>query len=117
MLTLYKHFKVVKEVNRYWKNSGVLNGLLKLTAYDMNQKYVALQLLEKTRWQGKLYTTQSNTANIKLMQRAILNKQACLGKKLDANAREKYRKIRVVILNKQYWKKTRQLKDLLRPFL
>ena len=36
---------------------------------------------------------------------------------LDTSVREKYRKIRVVILNKQYQKKTRQLEDLLIPFL
>jgi hypothetical protein len=39
---LYKYFKVVEEVNWYWKNLGVLNGLLKLTAHDINRKYVAL---------------------------------------------------------------------------
>jgi len=70
---LYQHFEAVKDVNRYWKNSAVLNGLLKATAKEINQKFVALQLPGKTRWQGKLYTVRSNISNIKAMQRAILD--------------------------------------------
>jgi hypothetical protein len=36
VLKLYQHFKAVKEINRYWKNLGVLNGLLKATAKEIN---------------------------------------------------------------------------------
>jgi hypothetical protein len=65
---LHQHFEAVKEVNQYWKNSGILNGLLKVTAKEINQKFITLQLPGKTRWQGKLYTIQSNISNIKAMQ-------------------------------------------------
>ena len=114
---LHQHFEAVKEVNRYWKNSGVLNGLLKATAKEINQKFVALQLPGKTRWQGKLYTVRSNISNIKAMQRAILDQRACQGDKPDADAKEKYNRIRNVILDEQYWVKTKELEALLTPFL
>ena len=51
------------------------------------------------------------------MQRAILDQQACQGNKPDVDVKEKYNRIRNVILNKQYWVKTKELEALLIPFL
>jgi Protein of unknown function (DUF 659) len=65
---LQDHFEIVKEINRYWKNSSVLIGLLQFTAKQSNQQIAAPQLPGNTRWQGKLDTLDSNISNKIYMQ-------------------------------------------------
>ena len=51
------------------------------------------------------------------MQWAIFNQQICRNNNKDTNVRGKYNRIKTIILNKQYWAKTKKLKALLTPFL
>ena len=99
---LHNQFEMIKEVNQYWKNSGILIDLLNDTAKQLKQKTVALQLPGRTRWQGKLYTTQSNLTNQIYMQRAILDEKASLSEKSKTEAKEKYQKMRKIILDEAY---------------
>jgi hypothetical protein len=78
-----------------------LIGLLQSIAKQSNQQATALQLPGKTRWQGKLYTLDSNISNKTYMQRAILEK-SCLSEKPDADTTKKYKRMREIILDEQY---------------
>jgi hypothetical protein len=50
------------------------------------------------------------------MQQAILEKN-CLSEKSDADTTKKYKRMREMILNEEYWMKTLELQALLKPFL
>ena len=45
---LHDHFEIVKEINQYWKHSGILIGLLQSIGRESDQQLAALQLPGKT---------------------------------------------------------------------
>jgi hypothetical protein len=98
---LHDYFKRVKKINQYWRSSDILLELLQSIVKELNKQPAALQLPGKTRWQEKLYTLNSNILNKIYMQQAILDK-GCLSEKSDADVIKKYKRMREMILDKQY---------------
>ena len=67
LLEISNLFKLIVEVIKYFKSSAILVGLINKAAGNLKEKRYALQLPGKTRWQGKLYATESLLVNKHLM--------------------------------------------------
>jgi len=105
------HFAKVLKLNKYWKSSGRRLGLLDDIATAISTvgnpiKVVAPQLPGKTRWQGKLYTTQSACANKVLYEHAILKEDFCLPSRPTLADRHHYNIVKEIIMDPAFWKLT-----------
>lgn len=114
-----KTFNQIKEVVLYFKVSSLRYAHLKETADEMSppHKFKALQLPGKTRWQGRHNTVDRLLHNRKVLEFAIMNKQALLPIRPTAGDRAKFEEVKQLIVSDEFWERTGQLRDLLEPCL
>jgi hypothetical protein len=105
----------VLEVARYFKRHGIATALIKSYALETSP-FKAFQVPGKTRWQGKLYTTQALISNIAAIQKAIFYPGILSGNATPAE-KAQFEHIKLSVLNPTFWDQARQLQDLLQPFL
>lgn len=65
--------KQAVKVAKYFKNSNLRTGLLNNAAAAQGKPQIALQLLSKTRWQGKLNCINSLINNKDNIEAALAN--------------------------------------------